>query len=131
YNNVISLVGFGGFFAIWLQLGQDFSAPARGWSGGLILISLSSFVIWNIIQMLLNAFAVVQNCNTLTSQGDPQKFFEDVSRSNDIVRQRRSVFDKWLWVPTFFISLSTGLLAMILLGINAFSIAVGRTGWPI
>jgi hypothetical protein len=130
YNNTIVLIGFGSFFAIWLQIGDKLSDNSQLWSAVLIIFSLSMYLVSTIANMLIQAKLINDFSKVMEYQDDPSAFFEKINETNDHLRQAQAFVNRYVWLPTFGLSVLSGLAGVILLGCNAFSVALGYTGWP-
>jgi hypothetical protein len=79
YTTVIIFGGYAGFFATW-QLTKDYlTKPQALWSGLLILISLLSFVLFEVIKMILvtrNVYKKSKLLQTPKIRTNPKLFLE-------------------------------------------------------
>ena len=79
YTTVIIFGGYAGFFALW-QLTKDFlSKPQALWSALLILISLLSFILFEVVKMILVTKTTLNRIAVLKSpeiKSDPNKLLQ-------------------------------------------------------
>lgn len=53
YTNIIIAAGYAGTFAIWTQVSSLLSVRQRAWTGCLLLLSITMFVLWEVAKMVL------------------------------------------------------------------------------
>ncbi|QMW22888.1 hypothetical protein [Sandaracinobacteroides saxicola] len=130
YNNIIIVAGYAAFFALWSGVAGHMETQAKLWTVILMCVSLTSFIIWNVVLMIVQIEAVSLIGKAFKSV-DNEEVFLKAWQSAQNERYKYSVLSqKWLWAPTFYVSLTTGLLAAVLLGYNALCEIVGVHGWP-
>ena len=130
YNNVIVLAGYGAFFAIWSQVAPDIGKSARALSGGLMAISLISYVIWTVYEMLLNARTIERVAACFEYANQPQRFEKEWVATQLNAKKLIERSNRFVWLPTFIVSLLFGLIGGSVLGYNALALVMEMPLWP-
>ena len=129
YTNLVSIGGYAGVFAIWNFVRPNLSAHAMVLVAALLAVSLMTFIFWNVFQMIW--LASTRFSWTSTLQGLPPKDFIDkyVALEEEQKRQMFGWYIK-LWAIALIVSISTALIAMLLLIYDCGAELLGFPQWP-
>ena len=118
YTTVIIFGGYAGFFGIWQLTKEYLSKDQALWSALLILASLLSFVLFEVIKMILVTKSVMGKANILrnpTVRNDPQKLLKALNDLDEA--QHEGIWGFMVvWAVTVFISLSGAVGGASILG---------------
>jgi hypothetical protein len=118
YTTVIIFGGYAGFFAIW-QLSKEYLSKGQTlWSSLLILISLLSFVLFEVLKMILvtrSVFAKVAVLRRPEVQADPQRLLQELKALEESQHSGLRGF-MVAWAVTVAISLGGALAGAGILG---------------
>jgi hypothetical protein len=123
YNTVIMGLAYGGFFALWSSA-NSFIADKKtmAFAGGLMTVSILSFVLFTILNMYVLQKAVLKNAKLAHMFGNP-KTAEEFSASVAAIANYREAMNAALrkasarvavlWPPFFFVSLASGIFGAV------------------
>ena len=118
YTTVIIFGGYAGFFGIWQLTKEYLSKDQALWSALLILASLLSFVLFEVIKMILVTKSVMGKASILrnpTVRNDPQKLLKALNDLDEA--QHEGIWGFMVvWAVTVFISLSGAVGGASILG---------------
>ena len=120
YTNFIIAAGYAAYIALWTGVAKDLDAAARLLSGGLLAVSLLSFLAWEITKMvgLMNdGHRIAVALQTGTTRKD---LADAVQAALDEEEVQSVLFDN-LWPLSFYTSLFTGLVGAAILAIAALA----------
>jgi hypothetical protein len=118
FTNRISFAGYTGGFATWILLKGFLSRAAMDWVGCLLLISLATFVGWNVFNMIWIASQRLQSLEQLRGlQGDAVRL-RHIAIEADI---RRRLYQLYLpaWITVVVVCIVTALIAFGVLLVSA------------
>lgn len=125
YNNIVTTLGYAGFFAVW----QTIRSEMKPWDNTLIAIllgvSLLLFVGWNILTMVVNSKRSIKIGRALSSSEDPDVLlirYRQAEADANVITLR--YYANWQWI--FMLALFTGFLAGLLLLSLLFGSLVGQ-----
>ena len=111
YTNLMMVGGYAGFFGLW-QLTKDFlSKPQALWAALLMLISLVSFILFEVIKMVFISWSTQKLALVLNSpanRNDPQLMIKQLNELQAIP-ERISTRFMVFWAITVVIALGTAL----------------------
>ena len=131
YTTVIIFGGYAGFFGIWQLTKEYLSKDQALWSALLILASLLSFVLFEVIKMILVTKSVMGKASILrnpTVRNDPQKLLKALNDLDEAQHEGILGF-MVVWAVTVFISLSGAVGGASILG-YAFISGLARVSSP-
>jgi len=118
YTTVIIFGGYAGFFGIWQLTKEYLSKDQALWLALLILASLLSFVLFEVIKMILVTKSVMGKASILrnpTVRNDPQKLLKALNDLDEA--QHEGIWGFMVvWAVTVFISLSGAVGGASILG---------------
>lgn len=110
YTNVITLLGYGGFFALWESTSERMAPFFFGLCGLLMAISLLLFVTWELASMLVTAWAI-RKARMPDENGfrmGPAAAMALIGDSND----RLNRFHLWVFVPSVITGVVGGFMVL-------------------
>jgi hypothetical protein len=111
YTNLMLVGGYAGFFGLW-QLTKDYiSKPQALWAALLVLISLVSFIIFEVIKMIFITRSIQKQArilNSPTTRSDPQLLIKQLNELQAI-QERGSMRFMVCWAIAVAVALSTAL----------------------
>lgn len=117
YTTVIIFGGYAGFFAIWQLSKQYLSKGQTLWAALLILISLLSFVLFEVLKMVLVTRMFVAKASVLALpevQADPQRLLRELKSLEQSQRShQRSFMVAWALVVATCVSCALGGAAIL------------------
>ncbi len=127
YTTVIIFGGFAGFFALW-QLSKTYLTKEQTlWSALLILVAMFSFVLFEVLKMVLVTRTILAKAATLCTpevQADPQRLLAAL-RALDQAQHARTRRFMVVWAITVAVSLVGALGGAGILG-YAFIVGLAR-----
>lgn len=119
YTTVIVFGGYAGFFAIW-QLSKDYLSKEQAlWSALLIMISLLSFVLFEVVKMVMvsrSIFAkVAVIAKTPEVRNDPIRLLKALNELDQLQNAGLGRFHKF-WAATVIVALGGALSGAVILG---------------
>lgn len=118
YTNVIILAAYAGFFGLWQLTKDSISQPLAMWAALLMLISVVSFVFFEVVKMaliqhnFLGAAKALKSPEVRASPQALQKAFAEL----EAVHERVHFHFMRFWIIVLVITVSTGMAAATLLG---------------
>ena len=112
YTTVIIFGGYAGFFAIW-QLSKEYLSKGQAlWAALLIMISLLSFVLFEVIKMVVVTKSIFRKVAVLNSppevRNDPGRLLAALNELEQMQSAGLGRFHK-LWATTVVVALSGAL----------------------
>jgi hypothetical protein len=124
---VIIFGGYAGLFAIW-QLSKDHLSKEQAlWSALLVLISLISFVLFEIVKMIMVSRSIFSKINILKTpdvRSDPQRLLKALTELDEAQHAGLGIFHK-IWALTIVVALGCALSGAGVLG-YAFIVGLAR-----
>lgn len=96
YTQIVTLLGYGGFFALWAATADKMPDQVFAWAGALIGLSVLVFVAWELYKAGVTGRALVR-----LGRGD---------LSIEEYRALGMSMNRW-WFPVFLLSTATGVVA--------------------
>lgn len=118
YTTVIIFGGYAGFFALW-QLSKDYLSKDQAlWSALFILVSLLSFVLFEVVKMILVTRSVFKQLKPLKDplvRNDPQKLLRALQQGEEA--QSRGMLNFVVaWSIAVFLSLAGAIAGACVIG---------------
>ena len=120
YTNFIIAAGYAAYIALWTGVAKDLDPAARLLSGGLIAISLISFLTWEITKMVALMNEGGDLARALRTARTRAELAEEVQLAIDMEEARNIALHEF-WPLPFYLSLVTGLVGALLLAIASIS----------
>jgi hypothetical protein len=119
YTNLIIVAGYAGFFTFWATLAKELPHWLYSLTGFLIMVSLLTFIGWEIFKMIWNAIYLNSIQKQLTAEPPSAATLKNFQAA--ISKFERSANRVWIWflIPSVMFGLSAGLC---LLGFFAWRI---------
>lgn len=108
YTNVILVVGYAGFFAIWSFVKADMTRAQVFWSGLLIALSLTAFILWEIYGAFYRSRSLLSLARAVN---DPSNFEKLIAQHRSEERTRVIWLGR-VWAITFGFTVITGFSAV-------------------
>jgi hypothetical protein len=108
YTNVVLLAGYAGFFAIWSFIRPDITKEQVFWSGLLIALSLTAYMLWEIYGSFYRSRSLLCLAKAVNN---PDKFHE-LLEQHKLDEQARIIFLGQIWVVVFGFTVLTGFSAI-------------------
>lgn len=108
YTNVVLLAGYAGFFAIWSFIKPDITKEQVFWSGLLIALSLTAFMLWEIYGSFYRSRSLLGLAKAVNN---PAKFHE-LLEQHKIDEHARIIRFGRIWVVVFGFTVLTGFSAI-------------------
>ncbi|NTV05451.1 MAG: hypothetical protein HGA59_02950 [Chlorobiaceae bacterium] len=108
YTNVVLLAGYAGFFAIWSFIRPDITNEQVFWSGLLIALSLTAYMLWEIYGSFYRSRSLLCLAKAVNN---PDKFHE-LLEQHKLDEQARIIFLGQIWVVVFGFTVLTGFSAI-------------------
>lgn len=125
YNNVVSTLGYAGFFFIWNFCHDSMTNAQNAFVGVFLGFSLLVFISWTLLISVVTAQMVRWRAAVLeVDHGSRQELLEAVNEVNLRVKSRELELSKY-WLPVFCVSVGTALAAGIFLLALLFSQMTG------
>ncbi|MCP8939385.1 hypothetical protein NK718_12745 [Alsobacter sp. SYSU M60028] len=124
YTNVVLIGGYAAAFTIWSNTKMFLPKSATLWTGGLLLLSLSAFVFFEVIKMVLNAKLFLSMYSLALSEQEPVAFERKVKEAQ-LAEQRLSVVMVRWWILTLIICVPSALVSLFIL-IVSYATAIYR-----
>lgn len=122
YTNLIIMAGYAGFFGLWSITKDNLTPKQVLWSALFLLISLSSFVFFETVKMIVNACFMSSMNNPLKrlpAAQTEEEFvniltdFEKTTNSRNVKFIRFWVISLWIIIPTVLIGVSILMYSFI------------------
>lgn len=126
YDNAVILAGYVAFFALWGGVQADVSSVCRLVTVGLMGISLTCYIGWQVLQMLTRQWFEWKCAAIFKMANDPARFNAEwikAAQDYDIAAARLLRFWPFLFVP----ALISGFAAATTLSYNALALILE---WP-
>lgn len=118
YTNLMLAGGYAGFFGLW-QLTKEFIAKDQAlWAALLMLVSIVTFILFEVIKMIIISLAVQRHAVRLRSPDasrDPQLLLQKLNEFEQI-QQLSSVRFMRCWAATVVVALRSALGGVCVLG---------------
>lgn len=118
YTTVIIFGGYAGFFAIW-QLSKEYLTKEQAlWSALLILISLFTFVLFEVLKMVMVSRSIFKRAGILRLpevQGDPHRLLKEL-QGLDAAQQVGLKGFMVAWVVTVAVAVGGAIAGAAILG---------------
>lgn len=112
YTNLIMFGGYAGAFAIWNFTRDHLTAWAEIWAALLLIISLVTFIFFEVFKMIFSSGIALKQRALLTKTLPPDQFVKELEK---LGQQDRMRTNKWvipLWVGSLAIAVPTALGAV-------------------
>jgi len=117
YTTVIIFGGYAGFFAVWQLSKQYLSKGQTLWAALMILISLLSFVLFEVLKMVLVTRMFVARVSVLglpEVQADPKRLLQELKALEQVQRShQRGFMVAWAVVVAICVSCALGGAAIL------------------
>lgn len=111
YNTIILLIGYTGFFSLWVLIKDEITSKQALWSAIFISISLLSFVLFEVYKMIYSTWMILrwkkdlidktsENCDFVSNY---KKFKKKIDTAN--------ILHIWIWIIQLIIVIPTGFAA--------------------
>jgi hypothetical protein len=117
YTNLITMVGYAGFFGLWSITKDNLTPKHVLWSALFMGISLSSFVFFEVGKMIFNScFMLSRNCalKKLRGENDMEKIIA-ILKEHDSTMELRNVEFIHFWFIALWIIIPTALIGVSIL----------------
>jgi hypothetical protein len=115
YNNIVSTLGYAGFFAIWSIVNKGLSFEQNAFVGMFLGLSLLIFIIWTLINSFLLTVGIRKRALFLSQERESRQDEIEAYRMAEASIDRMFLnIQKW-WVYIFSLSTALGLIAGIFL----------------
>ena len=121
YTNLIILAGFAGFFAVWSSMKDHLSSMEMFASALCITISLTAFIFWEVLGMLVRSKSM--KAVLLVLNAPPGEFSRAMAKHQNL-EQHRNILMFRVWNVILVITVAPALVAA---GLLIFSF--GRQLW--
>ncbi|RFC37966.1 MAG: hypothetical protein DID89_2727548617 [Candidatus Nitrotoga sp. CP45] len=108
YTNVVLLAGYAGFFAIWSFIKPYITKEQVLWSGLLIALSLTAFMLWEIFRQFHQSRSLLELKRALN---DPANF-HGLLVQHKAKEQTRIIHLGSIWAVVFVFTILTGFSAI-------------------
>lgn len=108
YTNLVLVAGYAGFFAIWSFIKTDMSRAQIFWSGLLITLSLTTFMVWEIYASFCRSKSLLGLARAVN---DPENFLAHL-HSHKADEQNRVIRHGRAWAVAFAFTVLTGFSAI-------------------
>lgn len=112
YNQVIILVGYAAFFAVWSSSAEHLPAWVILASGGLVILSVIVFVAWSVLNMVTVNQSHIAMATAL-SKGF-EGFYERVLEVEEATLRAKARLQRW-WIPVVFCAAIPALIGAVML----------------
>ena len=127
YTNLLLITGYAGAFAIWNFTREDMTAVGQATIALLLLLSLTTFVVFEVYKMTMLSLILMRHSKVLAAQTTPADFLREHQKYRTEIELS---VHRWLlpiWLVSLVVSVVTALLAGLLLVFTFLSVL---TGWP-
>jgi hypothetical protein len=118
YTNLMLVGGYAGFFGLWQLTKQFLSKQQALWAALLVLVSLVSFILFEVIKMIVISRSVHQQAAILRSpetRRDPQLLIQRLNEFEQIQQLSSARFMR-IWAATVAVALGSALVGAGVLG---------------
>lgn len=130
YANVILVAGYAGAFTIWSFTRQQLPAKAGIAIALALLISLATFVIFEVVKMTITSRISLKSAKILRQEVEYAIKIQAINDIENASATTLMVF-AWYWVATMIIAVSSALTALALLAWNFVAVLIGWPVWPV
>jgi hypothetical protein len=129
YTNLVMFGGYAGAFTIWNFTRDMLGTLAQASVALLLIISLVTFIFFEVFKMVINAKAVFRQRAILTKGMPPEQFFTELRQLEQQENLRIAKIIMPIWRVAMVITVFTALGAFgILLWVFAANVITGLTG---
>jgi hypothetical protein len=125
YNQVIVLAGYAGYFAMWSTMSPDLPRWVVNTSGGLMVLSLTLFIGWTVISMVLGQWQIDR---TRAEIDKGVVDYHQRAAAVEIEGVRVRVRINKYWLPTVVVTALLAIAATLLLSGAAFTSVINQAG---
>lgn len=111
YTNMILAAGYAGAFAIWALVKDELSSGQTLWSALLLSTSLISFVVWELLGMVVRSRSLIGIAKAVNDAENFQLRMAEHQKSESLWAARYAR----IWVATVSVSVLTAFAAMAIL----------------
>ena len=117
YTNLIIMAGYAGFFGLWSITKDNLTPKQVLWSALFLLISLSSFVFFETVKMIVNACFMLSRNSALKRLPGTQNVDEiiNILKEHDKTTESRHVKFTYFWIIALIIIIPTALIGVSIL----------------
>lgn len=129
YNNIILVAGYAGGFTIWSFTRAQLSDKANVAIALGLLVSLATFITFEVIKMLATGRLVIGRATVLKTSQNPA---EKLQAIKDIEEAQATTLIRFMryWAVTMVASIVGAGVALVLLAYNFVAVLVGLPRWP-
>ncbi len=124
YNKTIFGLGYGGALGIWALLRSEISPTSAAIVGLAMIVSLSSYLVFEIIQMLLSMLHNHRMSDALHKSGTTDDSFAAVR----VVQAKNDWWERYVLYPGWYISITVSILTSFSAAIYLATILVMKLG---
>lgn len=127
YTNVIIIGGYAGFFGLWTLTKQHLTAAQARWSALFMLLSVCTFVFFEVYKMVVTTKALHERAKILEdpdAKTNPKVLLEKLREYEQSYKRTNVSFIRAWWINVV-IAVTTALVAV---GILLFSFVCGLLG---
>lgn len=125
YDNILMLAGYGAFFALWAGIADDVTEVTRAICVVGLGISLISYIVWQLIQMLTRQRWEFERAEAFERELEPEAFNDIWDKALEKYTKRQNREIRIYWPITFGTSVILGIGSGIFLVSQAIAIAFG------
>ena len=117
YTNLVIMAGYAGFFGLWSITKDNLTPKHVLWSALFILISISSFVTFETVKMIVNACFMFSTNKLLKRLPDAQteKDFVNILKEYEKTVKSKNVKFCYFWIFALIIIIPTALIGVSIL----------------
>ena len=111
YANIMLVGGYAGYFGLWQLTREYLSKPQALWSALLVLVSLVTFVLFEVVKMVVVSKSIQRQAailNSPTTRSDLQKLTKELNELQAIQEHGSTQFMRF-WALTVGVAVSTAL----------------------
>lgn len=129
YNNIVLVAGYAGGFTVWSFTRAQLPGKANVAIALALIISLASFVLFEVIKMIAVGIQVMRYAGALKSASDAAEKLKAIKAIDD-AHSAVLVGFRWYWVFTLLVAVGGALIALALLAYNFMANLLRWPGWP-
>ena len=117
YTNLIITAGYAGYFGLWSVTKDNLTPKQVLWSALFMVISLCSFVFFEVYKMTLNSYFIISNnsaLNKLSNAKDRDEYTKIKNERDRNIRLKNIKFTHF-WVFALFIIIPTAIFGVSIL----------------
>ena len=115
YTNLVMAGGYAGAFALWTLAQSNLTATASAWTGLFLLLSLTSFVSFEIYKIVFHTRNTLGLAAHLKTGKPIPEQLADVQAYNSAVTEKNVLVFMRVWVVVLAFSVGTALIAIMIL----------------